>query len=316
MTSEAPQDAVPRPSKSPAPPSVPCPSTGYARRHALHLRCTRTVPLLAATLLLAACGSGDDQSPESSSTGATAAQTNTRAAPAAEDPKDPNDRLEAIATAMAKVKSMHFEGTATDDDGKQTLRGDLTADGRAQFSIEGATERAEIRVIGAETFIRANAAFFVEDDDTGTDRAASAQLANRWISIPTGASGLDRELKQLLPSTIAKCLTLTAGTIRDGGMEELDGQQVDVLKDEGDKPGTTPGQLFSAAEGTPLPLRILQTGPTRAGGKKIPECGTDEKDTTTRSDVRLSRFDERVTVTAPEGALKIPTPGSEDEATS
>lgn len=275
-----------------------------------------TVPLSAAVLALSACGSDDDPDPE-----ARASPTTSRASPATTAttpalPKDPEARLRAVAAALKQVKSMHLEGTSTDGDGEGTISGDLSNAGDSQLEIRTPKQRLAFRVVGADTFLRADESFWKESGDDAQASAIAERLADRWVSIPTSEAGIDEELDDLRPSTLSKCVTVNVGTLRDAGTAEVDGRRAFVLEDEGDVPGGTPGRLYLATEGPPLPLRLVQTGKSRSGGQKVDGCGGSEDDDTTRSDVRFSRFDERITVTAPEGAIEIPTPGAEGEATT
>jgi hypothetical protein len=77
-----------------------------------------------------------------------------------------------------------------------------------------------------------------------------------------------------------------------------------VILDKGDRPGTSPGRLYIAATGEPLPLRTIATGPERPGGKKDPRC---DSDTPTRAgdEVLFSRYDEPLDITAPPDALDL-----------
>jgi hypothetical protein len=81
---------------------------------------------------------------------------------------------------------------------------------------------------------------------------------------------------------------------------------VNLLATSGDRPGTAPGRLYVAARGPALPVRITQTGPNRAGRTGDPLCDDpDGKNDTTRSDVRLSRFDVPVHIIAPADYLDL-----------
>jgi hypothetical protein len=77
-----------------------------------------------------------------------------------------------------------------------------------------------------------------------------------------------------------------------------------VISNKGDKPGTSPGELYVPAEGAALPTRLTQTGKDKPGGKPDPRCDDDDSgSTTTDADIRLSNYDKPVDITAPKGAL-------------
>ena len=81
-----------------------------------------------------------------------------------------------------------------------------------------------------------------------------------------------------------------------------------VLVDKGNVPGTTPGKLYVATTGDPLPLRAIQTGPQAPGGTPDPRCHEtkDDVNSTTRfSDLRLSNYDAKVQIEAPPGAVDL-----------
>ncbi len=77
-----------------------------------------------------------------------------------------------------------------------------------------------------------------------------------------------------------------------------------MILDKGDRPGTSPGRLYVAATGEPLPLRTIATGPERPGGKQDPLC---DSDTPTRAGVEVlfNRYNEPWTSTAPPDAIDL-----------
>ena len=101
------------------------------------------------------------------------------------------------------------------------------------------------------------------------------------------------------------CLVKEAGTVTKAGARTVAGEQVVVLTDKGDKPGTSPGELYVPASGPALPTRVRQTGPEKAGGTPDPRCEDDDGDNTNDSDVRLSDYDKPVDIEAPKGALDL-----------
>ncbi|WP_272476666.1 hypothetical protein [Baekduia alba] len=68
----------------------------------------------------------------------------------------------------------------------------------------------------------------------------------------------------MAPKHIATCLDSQLGTLTNKGIKTVGGQQVVVLEDAGDKPGTAPGQLLIAADGPTLPVREIQAAPKGA----------------------------------------------------
>lgn len=275
----------------------------------------RLLPLLALPLVLAACGGGDDDG--GASTASTGAQvTSTGAAPATTSSTattagkaDPAARLKDVAAAIRKVRSYHIEGDQTDDDGRAEIDGDVSATGDAEITYRLKGGEFEFRILGAEAYLRGNAAYW-KSAGGAQGGALAEKLADRWVKSPASASADTAELiDQLRPSTLASCVDVGLGTLSDGGRATVGGTATDVIADAGDRPGTTPGKLFIAASGPPLPLRVLQTGKRTPGGKIDPKC-QDEDDTSTASDLRLSRFDEPVDIETPKGAIELPDDGS------
>lgn len=286
------------------------------------------VPALAATLALGGCGGDDDPT---ASTGSAAPSTTTAAAGGTTTGSTtattadgaaagtPRERIAAISKALADVESYHIQGETTDEDGKATIEGDVDRTGNASISYELGGREIEIRVVSTLAYLRGNRRFWL--DSAGgkggeQGRKAAGALAGRWVKAPVAAAGVGDLLKELSPKQLSRCVGVGLGTLRDGGRTRVDGQEVDVLIDEGDKPGTTPGRLYTARSGPPLPLRVLQTGERRPGGTIDEEC-SNEDDSSTSSDLRLSRFGEPLEVEAPAGAIEIPSDGgTESPSTS
>jgi hypothetical protein len=116
-------------------------------------------------------------------------------------------------------------------------------------------------------------------------------------------------LTKLSPKHLASCATTGLGTLSNNGVKTLGGRKVIVLEDKGDRPGTTPGLLYVAADGPALPLREVQTGPRKPGGKLNKRCDS-ASDKSTESDVAFSRFDRVPQLKAPRGALSFEDPGT------
>jgi hypothetical protein len=68
--------------------------------------------------------------------------------------------------------------------------------------------------------------------------------------------------------------------------------------------------LYVAADGPVLPLREIQTGPHKAGGKVNKRCDAASDDTSTAADVTFSRFDRVPPLRAPRNALSLENSGT------
>jgi hypothetical protein len=255
-----------------------------ARVRRLH----RALLTAALPLTLVACG-GDDKS------GSGDADRKSRS---------PRQTLEAIAAELRKVRTYHVEGTQTDEDGPSTLSGDVSADGSLSFKLDVGAKRAQIIVAGARTYLKANAAFW-RDEAGGASSRVAKLLTDRWIVAPEEASSGFESLQQLMPKNLAYCATRTTSELTDKGTRTFEGQEVVVIAGGADTPGEAPGDLYIAASGRALPVRELQTGPEKPGGRSDPRCDDDDDSDTTESDIRLSRFDEPVEIKAPPNPLDL-----------
>jgi len=240
----------------------------------LRLAALSAVPALA----LAGCGGSD-------SSGAKAAAS-------------PQQRLKDSAAALVKVKGFHFEGSATDKDGAGDIEGDARADGSLRVVLRQKGE-AEVRTVGGKGYVKADEEFWTANADAKIARV----LADKWVVTPPGTfAGAD--LERFKPTVLAACLTKTVGTIEDGGKSEVDGTPVTIVKSVGDAPGSSPGSISIASEGAPYPLRTVQNGPRKPGGKLDPRC-EDKDDSTTKSDIRLSDFGVTDPIPVPPNAIDI-----------
>jgi hypothetical protein len=214
----------------------------------------------------------------------------------AEPERSTDEILSDVARALGKVRSYHVEGESVDEDGRGQFEGDVTASGSMRFSVRVGDARARMVIAGSTSFLNANGQFW--RTQSRAPEATARLLSDRWVKVPPGGQN---PLGNMAPETVAYCLTHDIGTVVVKGRQRFAGQDVVVLTDRGDKPGTAPGDLYVGESG--LPLRVVQTGPRRPGTHDA-RCG-DADGTTTESDIRLSAFDEPVEITAPPGALDL-----------
>jgi hypothetical protein len=247
----------------------------------------RVLSLLLAPVALTACGSG---SPGGTATTATPAAAGT-----------PQQELANVQAALRTVKSFHVTGTQLAADGRTSLSGNVAANGSLDLTLTQRGATARILLIRRDLYLRATRRFWLAHQTTA---AIAGKLAGRWVNVPADRATLDLS-RQLSPQTLAHCTTVNTGTIRSAGATSFLGRPVRVLVSAGDSPGSAPGRLFIAARGRPLPVRVLQTGPERPGGTSDPRCTSSGPDTTRRSDLRLSRYDVPVHITAPRDVLDL-----------
>lgn len=252
------------------------------------MRPAPVLSLLLAPVALAACGSGSHGGPAST-------------APATAAAGSPQQELADVQAALRGVRTFHVAGTQLAADGLLTMSGDVTSNGAVDLTVSQGGAAVRIRIVGHDVYLRASRAFWLAHRTTA---ATADALAGRWVRAPAD-KGVVSLARQLAPQTLAHCTTVNTGTMRSAGTTAFLGRPVRVLVAAGDAPGSSPGRLFIAARGRPLPVRVLQTGPTRPGGTRDPLCDSDGPDTTRRSDLRLSRYDAPVHITAPRNVLNL-----------
>jgi hypothetical protein len=178
----------------------------------------------------------------------------------------------------------------------------------ASDEVEVTMGRSSVDVILASghAYMRANAYFWVRQ----TKSTASAQLAGRWIEVPESTfKALVSDLGKLEPSKLASCISDGPhGAITKVGTTTIRGTPAVVLRDAGDVPGDGPGTIAVATKGPAYPIQIVQTGPTRAGGK-IDACNDGKADNSTGT-MRLSDYNHAPTITIPTDPIRLPSSSS------
>jgi hypothetical protein len=187
-------------------------------------------------------------------------------------------------------------------------------DGAATFVVDALRDRFRVRLTTEadgriESVLIGDAAYLKGDRRAirGMLGPEAARLfAGKWLKVPADQAGSARDLiDEFSPERLAYCLPLELGTLKNLGTQQLDGREVVVVSDRGDKPGTAPGKLYVAAEGKPLPLRLEQTGPVKPGGTSDPRCSDPESESDVVSgDLRLE-YGKSVAVTAPPEAVDL-----------
>lgn len=217
-----------------------------------------------------------------------------------ESAKEPAAILADAARDLGQVKSFHFAGREVDKGGTTTLSGDAFANGTGRVTLAEGKAKARLVEVSGSVYINANADFWRQTVKHIPSKVVR-KFTGRWIRQP---SDKDSSLiGDMTPKKLAACLDGGLGTLSKLPGTTVAGQQAIVLQDAGDKPGTSPGRYYFTSTPPILLLRAVQTGKTKPGKTKDPDCDSDGDDTTTRSDLTLSRFDRVAKVTAPHGAV-------------
>jgi hypothetical protein len=223
--------------------------------------------------------------------------------------KSPKAILADLKRDLSKVTSLHFAGRQTDPDGVTRISGDVFASGSASIGIAQGKGSLRMILLPRSTYLKANAVYWRASGGKNGP-ALARKLADRWVKVPESVrASVASTLSKLAPKHLALCYSTGLGTLSNNGLKTLGGRKAILLEDKGAQPGTAPGLLYIAADGPVLPLRQLQTGPRKAGGKLDKRCD-DADDKTTASDVTLSRYDRVPQLTAPRHALSLENSGA------
>jgi hypothetical protein len=241
---------------------------------------------LVSVAVVAGCGDSDDSGSNARSNDSNGIES-----------KPPQQALEDTAAALRRMKSFHVEAT---EGRSTTVRADFAVPKKLRLYLKQRDATARMLFVDGAVYMKGNTAFWREAE---AGRNAK-DLDGHWLKVPGSMGELQKLAKQLDPVNLSRCLLKAHGTLASGGTATVKGQRAVVILDKGDRPGTTPGRLYVAATGEPLPLRTIATGRERPGGKKDPLC---DSDTPTRAgdEVLFSRYNEPVDITAPPDALDL-----------
>lgn len=213
--------------------------------------------------------------------------------------------LSDLARDLGKVSSYRVSGTQTDADGRVALTADVSKSGDFAVSMRQGDSAARLLALSSASYLKGNAGFWKEAGGKKDGPAAARQFANRWVKMArSDGDEFGAVVDQLTPAGMAACVTRNTGTLVKGGTTTVDGKRAIVLIDKGDKPGTTPGRLYVTATGPTLPIRSVQTGKRRPGGRLDSRC-EEKDDTSTGSELRFSRFGQPLELRAPKGAIDL-----------
>jgi hypothetical protein len=216
--------------------------------------------------------------------------------------RSPQAILSDMQRDLRKVESYHLVGRLTDPSGVTRLSGDVMASGAASFGLVHGQTALRMILLPRSTYLKANAAYWRASDKERGAMFAS-KLADRWIKVPESARGPFKPLlAKLSPKHLASCVFAGTGTMTNHGLTTLGGRKVIVLEGKADQPGATPGSVYIAADGPVLPVRQVQTGPRRAGGKLDKRCEAAD-DKTTAGDLTFSQYNRVPAIRAPRRAI-------------
>ena len=171
-----------------------------------------------------------------------------------------------------------------------------------KLSISAHGANVEIITLPNAAYLRANAAFWRPKVGARADG-----LANRWLQVPPdNVRSVSATLGRFAPATLARCLAEDHGTLSIAGRTTVDGRSAIVLKDAGNVPGSSPGELAVAASGPPYSLPQRPTpGEQAALGGQVDTCNDGKGGDSTRPAHAQSLWHRRADETAPQGAIRL-----------
>jgi hypothetical protein len=215
--------------------------------------------------------------------------------------KPPAQILDDTAGALKRVHSVRLQGTQTIDDQKTAIRADLEPPAKVSLAYDQRGAAASIIAVSGSVYIKANETFWKKQ---GVGRAGTT-LAGKWFKAPTSEAEFKDLTKGLDVATLSRCLVQNHGTLAKGGTATVNGQPAVVIVDKGDRPGSTPGKLFVATKGEPVPLRIVATGEQRPGGIKDRQCNDPSSRTHAGDQLSFTKYDQALKIAPPLGALDL-----------
>ena len=276
-------------------------------------RCLAIAALLAAAL--AGCGGGSSSSSTPAGSASSSSVSSSSAAAPSVPPGTPNgvasksapQIIAAAEAALGAIHSFHLDARTVQSGRPNAIAGDVQLPGRLSVMITSGPARVQLTAIDNKLYFNGNTAYFVAQNAGST---AIQQLANRWVWFPAGTGPSLGSLSGAVnPATIGQCLiAVHPGTVSVKGHGSVNGQPAVIVADHGDRPGATPGLLYVATTGPPLPLRIVQTGPEKPGGTPNITCMETKADvagTTTQSLSTFSQYNSAADIVAPPGAVPI-----------
>lgn len=252
------------------------------------LRLLGATAVAAAAAMTAGCGGGSGAGPSDRASAS------------------PHQILKQSAAALGMTHSYSLNGVDVDDDGPTRVSLDVTDSGAMRGSYRGGRDGDFAFVVyGTATYIKGDRSYW-EDGASPRGRRLASRLADRWVKVPRSIGAtLQNDLERLLPKRQSECLSHHLGTLTVDGTRTYRGRKVIVVRDAGDKPGTTDSELWVPATGPALPVREFTHARTRPGGTFNAACDDPIPDTTTRSSIRIDDFDAVKPIRPPKHPLDL-----------
>jgi hypothetical protein len=238
---------------------------------------------LAGLALLAGCSSSTSSSP-------TATATASPSASAAAVPASASARLGAAQDALRAAGTVHIDVTSSASSASVQFSDDSAASGGRQLVTFNKTGHATILFITGTAYLKADAPTL--EGFMGCDQAQAEAAANRWIYLRPGskfcATDYDTVTDGITLSSVAGELAMKNGTATTTAPATMAGQRVVGVQGQpsgGQLPASAKEVLYLTDDARLRPVLSEQT----AAGIK--------------SEVSFSEWGEKLTLTAPKGAI-------------
>lgn len=211
--------------------------------------------------------------------------------------------LSDAAATLKRVHSMRMQGTLVMERHPTTIALAIERPGKLSLTFKQGARQAIIVVVAGVAYMKANASVY--ESQAAVPRGAVGLVADRWFKLPS-AEGVSSFTKGLDLDSLSRCLVENHGTLVPQGTATVDGQPTVVISDKGDLPGSTPGRLYVAASGAPLPLRMVATGPQRPGGTPDAVCNNESSEPgQAGGQLTFSDYNRSMNIAAPASAVDI-----------
>lgn len=157
--------------------------------------------------------------------------------------------------AAEGASSLHMSGNLTSNGLPIGVDLSITKDHGVTGSITLGGKKVDLRVVGTEGYMKADAGFwteFVKKDGT----AIAQLLAGKWLKFPVADPRFQAIVGFANANALFGSLQSGAGSgLKNDGATTYKGQSVVALND-----GSKNGTLYVAATGTPYPVALVKTG--------------------------------------------------------
>ncbi len=210
-----------------------------------------------------------------------------------------------MADASAALRDAHgFTAQGSIVEGSLRVRLRLADASRNSVDLSFAVGRTAAQLIRTQggSYFRANRTFW-----TAHAGPRAAALADRWIEIPSVSSrSFTASLGQFAPDVLARCLAEDHGSLSSAGETTIAHRRAITIRDAGDAPGSSPGNLAVAATGIPYPLAYTATAGQRAGGR-VDVCNQG-KANTAHGTITFDHFGHVPPIAPPANPLRLAQP--------